>query len=131
MNIRSLTHANWIEALSNRNVCPYDLIESLLEEGYKFMWHPLGFAMCRVARRGKASIRVHVWPSHNRYQQTPAWLIHDHLFHLKSWVLAGEIKNQEYMIKPNGKDHVIYEARYEGDCSTLNKTETYCSKFLT
>lgn len=130
MNIHSLTNADWIEALNNHKICPRNLIKSLLEEGYKFIWHPLGFVMCRVARWESASIRVHIWPNHRGYQQNPAWLIHDHLFHLKSWVLSGKIENQEYVIKTNGKGHVIYEARYDGDRSILNKTNVYCSKSI-
>lgn len=131
MNLGSLSNTDWAKALNNREICPHDLIEGLLDKNHEFLWHPLGFVMCRVARWEGVSLRVHVWPSHRGYQQTPAWLIHDHLFHLKSWVISGEIENQEYAIEHNGQDHAIYEAQYDGDKSILNKTNIYCSKRLT
>lgn len=130
MNVSSLSNVDWVEALNNHEVCPHDLIESIIENNYQFVWHPLGFAMCRVARWEGVSLRVHVWPNHTGFQQTPAWLIHDHLFHLKSWVICGEIENQEYTIELNGQDHAIYEARYEGEHSILKKTNIYCTKII-
>lgn len=130
MNILSLKNTDWVEALNNQEICPNDLIESLLEESHNFIWHPLGFVMCRVARWESRSLRVHIWPNHKGHQQTPAWMIHDHLFHLKSWVLSGEIENKEYVIDVNGKEHLIYEARYDGDRSILNRTNIFCSKSI-
>src|SRR5690606_31223069 len=97
--------------LNNHEIYPGDLIESIIEDGSELVWHPLGFVMCRVARWGSRSLRVHIWPNHNGHQQIPAWMIHDHLFHLKSWVLSGEIENTEYVIDVGGKEHLIYEAR--------------------
>lgn len=130
MNIQSLTHADWMTALNDHEICPHDLIESLIEENCKFLWHPLGFVMCKVVRWESTSLRVHIWPNDTNYQQTPAWLIHDHLFHLKSWVLSGEIENKEYLIDINGTGNVIYEAQYDGDCSILNRTNIFCSRSL-
>lgn len=128
MNLSNLSNSEWTNALENNEICPYELIQGLIDNNYEFLWHPLGFVMCRVARWGDLSLRIHIWPSHTGYQQTPALLIHDHLFHLKSWVISGEVENKEYEIDHNGKDHAIYEARYDGDKSILNKTNIYCSK---
>ncbi|MCG7569549.1 MULTISPECIES: hypothetical protein [Pseudoalteromonas] len=131
MNFSNLSNSGWNNALKNNEICPYELIEVLLDNKHEFLWHPLGFVMCRVARWGNLSLRVHIWPSHKGYQQTPVLLIHDHLFHLKSWVVSGEVENKEYAIEHHGKDHAIYEASYNGDKSILEKTNTYCSKRLT
>ena len=131
MNISDLTNRDdWALALDKRDICPRDLMCNLVGNNYEFLWHPLGFAMCRVARWEAVSFRIHVWPNHSGYQQNPSWLIHDHLFHLKSWVISGEIENQEYSVQHVGQDHAIYEAVYDGDKSILNKTNKKCSKIL-
>ncbi|MTI52175.1 MAG: hypothetical protein FH757_11160 [Alcanivorax sp.] len=131
MNGSNFSNSEWTNSLNNNEICPHELIERLLDKKHEFLWHPLGFLMCRVSRQGDLSLRVHIWPGHKGYQQTPALLIHDHLFHLKSWVISGEVENKEYAVENNGKDHAIYEARYDGDKSVLKKTNVYCSKRLT
>lgn len=120
----------WAIALKKNDICPKELMDNLLAEDCEFLWHPLGFAMCRVARWGDMSLRIHVWPNHSNYRQAPSWLTHDHIFHLKSWVISGEIENQEYAIQHDGRDCAIYEAMYDGDKSILNNTNVYCSKKL-
>ncbi len=131
MNISGLiSRDEWTNTLNAGDICPGNLITSLLDNNYEFFWHPLGFAICKVARWNRVSLRIHVWPNHSGYQQDPSWLIHDHLFHLKSWVLSGEIENREYLLDFTGIDHTIYEAQYDGNKSILNKTSTYCSKTI-
>lgn len=121
---------SWLLELNQRNLDAYSLTSWLIEEGYEFIWHPLGFAMCRIGKWDSVSLRAHVWPADLGNQQKPAWLIHDHRFHLTSWVLSGGIENKEYDIDPSGSDHVIYSASYDLDRSILNRTNISCSKEL-
>lgn len=120
----------WSAELDSRNIGGADFLKALASSSYSFFWHPLGFVMCKLANKGPTSLRVHVWPNSLENQQQPAWLIHDHLFSLKSWVLAGEIENREYSVDFSGLDHAIYETRYEEGNSLLQKSTQYCSKKL-
>ncbi|WP_157955160.1 hypothetical protein [Halomonas denitrificans] len=132
MNFRDLKDIDsWSLKLDQGVVGAHGLFSWLIEERFEFSWHPLGFAMCRIAKWGPVSLRVHIWPVEMENQQKPAWLIHDHRFHLTSWVLAGSLENREYQIDYSGSDFAIYNANYSGDKSLLNKTSASCSKKLT
>ena len=118
----------WIRKLEAQLICPEQLLQYLLKKQFRFTWHPLGFAMCKLIDDGISSLRVHVWPNHVQFQQTPAWLVHNHLFHLKSWVLAGEIENHEYLVDGSKEEHAVYETRYKQGKSILHKSQNTCSK---
>ena len=91
-----LNHNDWVSALNNNKLSAFDVIQLGRDKGASFIWHPLGFILCKLSEEGERKIRLHIWPNNNDRMQNPAWLIHDHLFHLKSWVIAGKIENTEY-----------------------------------
>ena len=117
-----LSHKDWISALNNNELSVVDIIEAGMKFGQKFSWHPLGFILCKLSEEREKKIRIHIWPNDNDRVQNPAWLIHDHLFDLKSWVISGEIENTEYWIKDEIPNYCLYEAKYENDSSILCRT---------
>lgn len=131
MNLDDISDKNaWATVLDNNDICPKELMTNLIALNCEFLWHPLGFAMCRVAKWGRVSMRVHLWPNHSNFRQNPSWLIHDHVFNLKSWVISGEIENQEYSVEYGERGHAIYEVKYDSSKSILKKTNLCCSRKL-
>lgn len=118
-----LNHEDWISALSNNELSASDIIRYGIISRSEFIWHPLGFIFCKLSEEGLRKIRLHIWPSNNDRMQNPAWLIHDHLFELKSWVIAGEIENTEYSVTDGEPNYTIYNAKYENNKSVLYKTD--------
>lgn len=88
-----------------------------------FKLHPLGFIVCTLFTEGHRKLRLHYWPKGGHIEQSPQCRIHDHLFELKSWVLAGSIENIEYSTSPKGLELAVYRAGYVGNKSILTKTE--------
>jgi hypothetical protein len=92
--------------------------------GAPFKLHPLGFVVSTLITEGARKLRLHFWPLAGAAQQSPAHQIHDHLFQLRSWVLAGAVENVEYAACPTGgKEFAVYTTTYSGDCSILKKTD--------
>jgi hypothetical protein len=118
-----MNHEQWILGLSEKLYTAHEIIELAIKMGAPFVWHPLGFLMCKLSQEEGRNIRLHIWPDNNDKVQEPAWLIHDHLFELKSWVLAGSIENIEYEVVPGKSNYSIYHASYEHNRSILNRTE--------
>jgi hypothetical protein len=88
----------------------HDLLASVLsprleqivtgEQAVENHWHPLGFltiVLGKSTRREKISL--HVWPQEERRTQDPPWLVHRHVWHLVSHVLAGSVTNLYYDVK--------------------------------
>jgi hypothetical protein len=118
-----LNHNDWVSALSNNELSAFDVIQLGRDKGASFIWHPLGFIFCELSKERERKIRLHIWPNNNDRMQKPAWLIHDHLFNLKSWVVAGRIENIEYSVEEGTPNYRVYYARYEGDSSVLYRTD--------
>ncbi len=118
-----LNHNDWISALNNNELSAFDIIQVGIDKGANFIWHPLGFILCKLSEEGEKKIRLHIWPNNNDRMQKPAWLIHDHLFNLKSWVVAGRIENIEYSVEEGTPNFRVYHARYEEDSSVLYRTD--------
>ena len=118
-----LNHNDWVSALNNNELSAFDIIQVGIDKGASFIWHPLGFILCKLSEEGEKKIRLHIWPNNNDRMQKPAWLIHDHLFNLKSWVVAGRIENIEYSVEEGTPNFRVYHARYEEDGSVLYRTD--------
>ena len=118
-----LSHDDWVSALNNTELSALDIIQLAKEHYGKFIWHPLGFILCKLSEDGDRKIRLHIWPNNNDRMQKPAWLIHDHMFDLKSWVVAGKIENTEYSLTEGKPNYRVYNARYEKDSSVLYRSD--------
>ena len=118
-----LNHNDWISSLNSKELSAFDAIQLGRDKGAKFVWHPLGFILCNLFEEGERKIRLHIWPNNNDRMQKPAWLIHDHLFNLKSWVIAGKIENTAYLVTKGSPNCRIYNARYEKGSSVLYRTD--------
>jgi hypothetical protein len=116
-------HAEWVSALNEKAFSPHDIVQIGKEVGAKFNWHPLGFIICKLSEEGEKTIRLHIWPNNSNRVQEPAWLIHDHLFDLKSWVLSGKIENTEYEITNDNPNFSVYQASYDKEKSILHRTD--------
>lgn len=89
----------------------------------RFSWHPLGFIMCKLLERDGTNIRLHIWPPDGGRVQEPRWMIHDHIFHLRSWVLKGTVFNREYEADADGDEFSLYEASYVDNKSVLTRRQ--------
>lgn len=72
-----------------------DTVEFILVNALKYEWSLQGFGMLRLYL-GK-NTRLHVWDS--RYKSDNPSLIHTHPWDFTSFVIAGQITNQEYYTK--------------------------------
>ena len=55
--------------------------------------HPLGFFLFRVWTTDAVTLRLHYWPAKLRPQPVALTPIHDHVWHLRSRVLLGQLTN--------------------------------------
>jgi hypothetical protein len=118
-----LSHDDWISALNKTELSSFDVVQLGRDIGSPFFWHPLGFIFCKLSQEGERKIRLHIWPNNNDRMQKPSWLIHDHVFDLKSWVIAGKIENIEYTVTDKKPNYSVYSAGYEKDSSVLYRTD--------
>lgn len=93
-------------------------------------WHPLGFLQLKlgsVPRKG--SLKLHIWPPKGRQTQDPPWLIHRHVWSLRSHILSGIVVNNFYKVLPvASKDqatHKIYRVAFSGNFSILEETDEF------
>jgi len=93
-----------------------------LDNSLPFIWHPLGFIVCKIASNNDQNLRLHIWPKNGGKEQEPCWLIHNHIFSFQSWVLNGKVENIEYRLDYNNSEYCIYEASYSKNRSLLSKT---------
>ncbi len=122
MNFGNLSHDEWVDKLNRDEISARQLIEFVIAENITFNWHPLGFIMCKISNEIKKTIRLHIWPENKRCIQKPTWLIHDHIFDLKSWVLKGAITNIEFITGEFDNSFQVYNTIYDKDKSILIKT---------
>lgn len=65
------------------------------------------------------SLRLHVWPK-NPVIQNAGFLIHDHTFSFISFVLCGEVKNDEYRVtEDKNGDQQLFSVEYDQGASLL------------
>lgn len=118
-----MDHDKWLSEVKSGAINAKSLIERIVQQDNKFVWHPLGFIMCKLLDKKEKKIRLHIWPKNKGRVQEPAWMIHDHLFDLKSWVLTGNIANIEYEQIDRKGPRRLYHASYQGDSSLLTRTD--------
>jgi len=91
-------------------------------DSHPSFWHPLGFVHVRLYAEPGRSLRLHLWPRGRRVLQEPLWLIHDHIFTLRSVILVGAVRNTVYeAIESEHARYRIYEVSYGGPDSSRNK----------
>ncbi len=122
MNFNKFTHAEWVHKLNRGEISAQPLIEFVIAKNITFIWHPLGFIMSKLSDEEKKIIRLHIWSEGNCRIQKPTWLIHDHVFDLKSWVLKGAIINIEYNVGEFDNNYQVYNSIYEKEKSILIKS---------
>lgn len=111
------------ERLREGRIDANDALHWCKDGGQPFRWHPLGFVVCTAMTHGNIKVRVHIWPSELSKSQGDFCQIHDHVFRFESWILAGAVKNTEYVIGEQGTEHALYSAEYTGDTSVLKRTD--------
>ncbi len=108
------------------------ILMNLIEQPniFEATYHPLGFIHLKLFKKSNMSLRLHIWPRETRKTQIPAWLIHNHIFDLESYVLCGSINNLRYdVVKAKNKpSHRIYEVIYDKCESQIHVTDefVYC-----
>ncbi len=121
--IKDKTIKKFCEKLNSGEITSIDLLNEIKDSKLDFFWHPLGFILGTYLSNDKEKIRIHIWPKEGSQQQKPYWNIHNHIFHLTSWVLEGEITNQEYnVVEDNKSEKSIYYVNYKGNESCLFKS---------
>ena len=105
------------------------ILMNLIEQPniFKATYHPLGFIHLKLFKKSNVSLRLHLWQRQARKTQIPAWLIHNHIFDLESYVLCGSINNLNYKIveAENNPSHRIYEVIYDECESQLHVTDKF------
>ena len=88
--------------------------------------HPYGFHIWKIETPPafEFSLRLHAWISELRQRQSPDWPPHSHNSDLHSLVMEGEVSNYTWGWLPSKVgDRSLYEVGYDGNLSTLTKTE--------
>lgn len=79
--------------------------------------HPLGFRVVRISD-GPVSLRLHLWKGAACEQ--PGFEIHDHAFDLKSYIVAGVVRQRTYSaVSAIDGQHAVYRVTYEDGRSAL------------
>jgi len=102
-----------------------ELLRGLVEAPPEAVWHPTGFVVLTLLRRPEGALRLHLWPPGERELGTPCWPVHDHVWDLRSHVLAGEVESCGYAVKDDAHgDAVLYAVGYgEGRSSCMRRSE--------
>lgn len=89
-------------------------------EDFSARLHPLGFIWLALTDRAAArSLRLHLWPE-NPVIQNPDFLVHDHTFSFSSFILHGEIRNDEYEVTENNQgEKQLFRVEYDQVSSLL------------
>jgi hypothetical protein len=92
----------------------------------KAVTHPLGFIHLTLAQIEQCTLRVHLWPP--GIVSEP--IVHNHIWHLTSYVITGAIENLIYEITDD--EHVpsqrVYEIAYRGLENTIIPTSRTLSQ---
>lgn len=90
------------------------LLQSAEEDVMEGVRHPLGFFCVTLEKSEAADLRLHVWPSLDN-DQRPAAAIHDHIWHLSSMVLLGQVTNRFYQATADETSPTrLYSVEYDG-----------------
>lgn len=101
------------------------LLEGLWAAPPQAVWHPTGFLVLSLRRRGDGALRLHLWPAGARELGRPCWPVHDHVWGLRSQVLCGCVESREYeVVDDDAGDAVLYAVGYgEGRSSCMRKSQ--------
>lgn len=72
-------------------------IHAILSAPANYNWTVQGLGMLRCYPFGGTLWRLNVWNDHCR-RVPPASDMHDHPWHLVSWIMSGELYNQRYVV---------------------------------
>lgn len=87
-----------------------------------FRKHPLGFVYAKEPLVDGSKIRIHYWP-YTEHQNQGEFEFHDHSFHLRSAVLAGEIVNINCQAVASDKPKwAEFQTTYQEGRSTIKHT---------
>lgn len=76
------------------------LVQHILENADKFEWSLQGFGMLRTYLH--EDVRLHIWDSAFAVDEVST--VHDHPWDFTSTIIAGGLKNQRYVIDPEGDE---------------------------
>lgn len=87
--------------------------------------HPLGFFWIQLSEKAAArTLRLHLWPEDLTIQSSD-FLIHDHTFSFTSFILHGEIRNEEYEVMPASQGQKqLFGVEYDNVSSLLKPSGT-------
>lgn len=114
----------YLRHLTADEVKAREAIERALGSGCIFRRHPLGFISTVIAKDDLRNLRLHIWPRGRSIRQQPYFGIHNHTFHLHSWVLAGAVTNLTYNLLSNRQEKRLYSVAYDDLHSCLHSTST-------
>lgn len=95
--------------------------------------HPYGFVVVRLGQiDGVGEMRLHLWPDERRSRQKPDWPLHNHPWHVKSFIVAGRLLHAVHTVETLGQGiHQVYQIEYARGASELKKTrETADARLL-
>jgi hypothetical protein len=94
------------------------LVKRILETATQHEWSLQGFGMLRLYL--SREVRLHIWD--NRYQIDDVSIIHNHPWHFRSEVIAGQMLNTNYYVH-SGDTHFMQKIKPGEDCTALSKPE--------
>jgi hypothetical protein len=81
-------------------------------------WHPVGFMKLTLQEEAGRVLRLHVWPPAARSLPQGITAMHDHIFRMRSLVLAGSVTNHTLSVLPSTRGaHQVWRVSY---CSGEN-----------
>jgi hypothetical protein len=85
--------------------------------------HPLGFLHAALWTAGAETLRLHVWPRHGERRRAE-WPVHDHMWHLASVLLVGQLTNILYSVSDAAPapERRLFEVHYDGQRNDLVPT---------
>jgi len=91
------------------------MVRAVGEDPPEAAWHPTGFLVLELSRRAGGVLRLHVWPSAERWHGQPCWPVHDHAWDLGSHVLVGQVGSRRVVVRdePEGASR-LYAVEYVG-----------------
>lgn len=102
---------------------------NLLENKLRF--HPLGFLYIKLFQfQNEETLRMHFWLKENNIQK-PLMDIHNHFYHVNSYVFQGKLINRLYEVSEESKTHALYTGTYKNNTErVLTRTNEFKNLIL-